>query len=158
MVRHIKDARDRNQGIKYLLAFNLVDRFTLNRGKKLLFRYRFSFISQPRVSSITKLGIKPLQIGNMAQSAQSSVIKDAAMKVEVPIVFRKPTGGIDLTSDKALTVQNNGQGIKFHIDPAMLQQLQNTLGFVPVIINIQPLKSLQEFLGLRTQASQSNEG
>ena len=94
----------------------------------------------------------------MAQSAQSSVIKDAAMKVEVPIVFRKPTGGIDLTSDKALTVQNNGQGIKFHIDPAMLQQLQNTLGFVPVIINIQPLKSLQEFLGLRTQASQSNEG
>jgi len=60
-------------------------------------------------------------------------------------------GGIDLTSDKALSVQNNGQGIKFHIDPAMLQQLQNAPGFVPVIINIQPLKSLSAFLGINNQ-------
>jgi len=57
-------------------------------------------------------------------------------------------GGIDLTSDKALTVQNNGQGIKFHIDPAMLQQLQNAPGFVPVIISIQPMNNLRQFLGL----------
>jgi len=57
-------------------------------------------------------------------------------------------GGIDLTSDKALSVQNNGQGIKFHLDPAQFAQLQNAPGFVPVIINIQPLKSLPEFLGL----------
>jgi len=57
-------------------------------------------------------------------------------------------GGIDLTSNKALSVQNNGQGIKFHIDPAQLAQLQNAPGFVPVIINIQPLKDLPAFLGL----------
>jgi len=62
-------------------------------------------------------------------------------------VMSSGTGGIDLTSDKALSVQNNGQGIKFHLDPAQLAQLQNTPGFVPVIISIQPLKSLQEFLG-----------
>jgi hypothetical protein len=63
-------------------------------------------------------------------------------------VDKSGPGGIDLTSDKALTVQNNGQGIKFHLDPAQLAQLQNAPGFVPVIINIQPLKSLPEFLGI----------
>ncbi len=41
---------------------------------------------------------------------------------------------------------NDNGGIKFHLDPAMLAQLQNAPGFVPVIINIQPLKSLREFL------------
>ena len=39
-------------------------------------------------------------------------------------------------------------GIKFHLSPAMLEQLRNAPGFVPVIINIQPLRSLREFLGL----------
>jgi len=62
-------------------------------------------------------------------------------------------GGIDLTSDKALAVQNNGQGIKFHIDPAMLQQLKNAPGFVPVIINIQPMTNIRFFLGLNSVAN-----
>ena len=44
-----------------------------------------------------------------------------------------------------------GQGIKFRLDPAMLAQLQNTAGFTPVIINMQPLKSLQDFLGLNEE-------
>ena len=68
-------------------------------------------------------------------------VKDTAMNAS-------PTGGIDLSSDKALSVQSNGQGIKFHIDPAQLEQLQNAPGFVPVIINIQPMYNLREFLGL----------
>jgi hypothetical protein len=58
-------------------------------------------------------------------------------------------GGIDLTpANMNLQTQNMGERIKFHVDPAMLQQLQNAAGFVPVIISVQPLKSLQEFLGL----------
>ena len=56
------------------------------------------------------------------------------------------TGGIDLTSDKALSVQNNGESIKFHIDPAQLEQLRNAPGFVPVIISIQPMADLRQFL------------
>ena len=52
------------------------------------------------------------------------------------------------------TPQNDDGGIKFNIDPAMLQQsfghtqdeLQNAPGFVPIIINIQPLNNLPEFL------------
>ncbi len=63
----------------------------------------------------------------------------------------KRTGGIDLTSDKALQVQDSGEAIKFNIDPAMLQQLRNAPGFVPVIINIQPMTDLRVFLGLNSE-------
>jgi len=67
-------------------------------------------------------------------------------------------GGIDLTpANMKLQTQNAGEGIKFHMDPVMLQQLQNAPGFVPVIINIQPLNNLSAFLGLN-QTSQSNTG
>ncbi len=72
---------------------------------------------------------------------------DAAMRVNAPSKIAQ-SGGIDLTSDKALSVQNNGQGIKFHLDPAQLAQLQNAPGFVPVIINIQPMTDIKAFLGL----------
>ena len=57
-------------------------------------------------------------------------------------------GGIDLTSNKFLQTNNSGGSIKFHLDPGMLQQLQNASGFVPVIINIQPMTDLRGFLGL----------
>ena len=66
-------------------------------------------------------------------------------------------GGIDLTSaninlqTKVIDSRlrgNDSEGIKFHIDFAMLQQLQNAPGFMPVIISVEPLKSLSEFLGL----------
>ena len=63
------------------------------------------------------------------------------------VVDKKLKGGIDFTTNRTpLEVQNAGEGIKFHIDPAMLQQLQNAPGFVPVIINIQPMTNLTEFL------------
>jgi hypothetical protein len=36
--------------------------------------------------------------------------------------------------------------IKFHLDPAMLRQLQAASGFVPVIISIRPMTDLKGFL------------
>jgi hypothetical protein len=58
-------------------------------------------------------------------------------------------GGIDFTASKTpLEIRNAGEGIKFHLDPALLQQLQNAPGFVPVIINIRPMDDLHEFLGI----------
>ena len=58
------------------------------------------------------------------------------------------TGGIDFNSNKInLQIKNNGE-IKFHLNPTILEQLQNAPGFVPVIINIQPLNNLSEFLGI----------
>ena len=68
--------------------------------------------------------------------------KDRAM-------FGTTKGGIDLTpANMNLLTQNNGGEIKSFLDPAMLQQLRNNLGFMPVIINIQPMTSLRMFLGL----------
>jgi len=62
-------------------------------------------------------------------------------------------GGIDFTADKMpLQVQNTGEGIKFHMDPAQLAQLQNAPGFVPVIISVQPLLDLKAFLGIVNQS------
>jgi len=58
-------------------------------------------------------------------------------------------GGIDLSPAKInLKTQDNGYGVTFNLDPAMLAQLQNARGFVPVIISIQPLNNIQLFLGL----------
>ena len=56
-------------------------------------------------------------------------------------------GGIDFTTNY-IQEQNSGEMISFHLDPAMLKQLQNAPGFVPVIINIQPITNLQYFLGI----------
>jgi GNAT superfamily N-acetyltransferase len=59
-------------------------------------------------------------------------------------------GGIDLTPARMnLQTQNIGEGIKFHLDPAMLAELQNAPGFVPVIINIEPMTDLRRFLEVR---------
>lgn len=68
------------------------------------------------------------------------------------LVAEDKKGGIDFKSgevDSVFAVKNNGGEIKFHIDPAMLEQLQNAPGFMPVIINIQPIKDLPGFLGLQ---------
>ena len=71
-------------------------------------------------------------------------------------IFRKTDqaigtkGGIDLTAGKTpLEIQNSGSGIKFHMDPAMLQRLKDVPGFVPVIISVKPLVDLPGFLGLQ---------
>jgi len=63
-------------------------------------------------------------------------------------VTKARSGGIDLTeANIGLQTQNSGNEIKFHMDQAMMEELKNARGFVPVIINIQPLKNLAEFLG-----------
>jgi diguanylate cyclase (GGDEF)-like protein len=61
-------------------------------------------------------------------------------------------GGIDLTpaniNVQTQTNSSSGTGINFHIDPAMLTALQNAPGFVPVIVDIQPVTDLSQFLGV----------
>jgi len=61
-------------------------------------------------------------------------------------------GGIDLTPAR-LDMQiktgpgpESGQGIKFHLDPALLAQLQNAPGLMPVIASIKPVSDLKIFL------------
>jgi len=76
----------------------------------------------------------------------SSVFKDHAQITTHSLAQRR--GGIDLTpANMNVQTLNSGGEIKFHLDPAMLVQLQSAPGFVPVIINIQPMNNLRKFLG-----------
>ena len=70
---------------------------------------------------------------------------------------RTRTGGIDLTPANINLQTKIGpltkafgddSGIKFHLDPAMLQQLRNAPGFVPVIVSVEPLGDLRKFLSV----------
>ena len=62
-----------------------------------------------------------------------------------------PKGGIDFTANKTpLEVQNAGEGVKFYLNPAMLQQLQNAPGLTIGSITIQPIKDLVLFLGINS--------
>ena len=83
--------------------------------------------------------------------------KDGTYRKEAPDAAMTSTkGGIDFKSDKMnLDVKNAGEAIKFKITPEQLLQLQNAPGFVPVIINVQPLKDLPLFLGLDAQPQKS---
>jgi len=65
--------------------------------------------------------------------------------------LHRSTGGIDLRpAVMNVQTQNSHGEIKFHMDPAMLQQLQNAPGFVPVIVNIRTITDLRMFLGIDT--------
>jgi uncharacterized protein with ATP-grasp and redox domains len=95
--------------------------------------------------------------------SQELNIPDEAMASHT--ILKRHEGGIDLTpanmhlktkmdsrfrgNDKeAAGNDSEGSGIKFHLDPAQLAQLQDAPGFVPVIINIEPLDDLKRFLGI----------
>ncbi|MBF0510721.1 MAG: hypothetical protein HQL13_00160, partial [Candidatus Omnitrophica bacterium] len=93
----------------------------------------------------TVLGLRsPLNmLGNFLKKGTNGVQKGGTNNPS------RENGGIDLSqANSFLQTKNGGQGIRFRLNPALLKQLQNALGFVPVIINIQPMKSLKEFLGL----------
>jgi len=70
-------------------------------------------------------------------------------EADAAMVKTTTPGGIDFNADKiGLQIQNDGESIRFKMDPTMLQQLQNAPGFVPVVISIQPMENLALFLGL----------
>jgi len=81
---------------------------------------------------------------------EDSVFRNRSHLVEHPneaMLITEKNGGIDLTpANMNLQTRNAGEMIKFHMDPAMLEQLKNAPGFIPVIISAQPLKSLPDFL------------
>ncbi|MBF0489063.1 MAG: hypothetical protein HQL15_00410 [Candidatus Omnitrophica bacterium] len=82
---------------------------------------------------------------NSDNTPLASTSKDSAMKIN-------DKGGIDFNADRMnLETRNESGEIKFHLDSAQLAQLQNATGFTPVIINIQPMTNLREFLGLNNK-------
>ncbi len=69
-------------------------------------------------------------------------------------VLSDEVGGIDFNADKMnLEVRNDGGEIKFNFDPAQVESL-NIEGFIPVILNVQPLKDLPLLLGIKEDGSE----
>ncbi len=103
-------------------------------------------------------------IGSNEETVALSALDIIDFEDEIPLSIAKQyrripkadvamnSGGIDLASvDKHLQTQNGGERIQFHLDQAQLAQLQNAPGFVPVIINIQPMTNLRLWLGINDQ-------
>ena len=60
------------------------------------------------------------------------------------------TGGIDLDPAQLdLRTRGDGEGVRFTIDPVLLERVKNAPGVTPVIVGIQELDSLQQFLGIQ---------
>ena len=58
-------------------------------------------------------------------------------------------GGIDLNSSKIdMFKKSSGEEVKFNMDFAMFQRLQNASGVTPIIVGVYSLDSLQQFLGI----------
>ena len=79
----------------------------------------------------------------------NGMLKNSAQLTKIMKENNRSTGGINLTpTNSVLHTHQAGDGIQFHLDPAMLQLLQNAPGFVPVIIKVQPMVNLRRFLGI----------
>jgi len=76
--------------------------------------------------------------GNQAMTAEGGIdLTPANMKVQVK------------TGSPTNAFGDDNEGIKFHLDPAQLAQLQNSPGFEPVIFDVEELTDLPAFLGLQ---------
>ncbi len=106
------------------------------------------------------------KLGQRPRTEYEEIVKGLQIRSRNDVVLANPAmiqqvgdlsslrGGIDLTrANMNLQTQNAGKGIRFHLDPAQLAQLKNAPGFVPVIVNIQPLGDLRTFLGLEEKST-----
>jgi len=127
-------------GQKLLWFFHILEKNNVQMPNELLQIMRFFATGQALFGRGDSAMINPAE-------KEPAVILDQMINQAPDEVTKR--GGIDLTpANMNLQTQNAGEEIKFHLDPAMLQQLQNAPGFVPVIISIQPMGNLRAFLGL----------
>jgi len=85
------------------------------------------------------------------QKRQFGSASSQAMMTSQDLAMSHNSGGIDFTPKGMNVLVKNGssmheKGIQFHLNPAQLVALRNSPGFVPVIINIQPMRNLKAFL------------
>jgi len=136
---------------------NIVASINAGRYSNLLDYYFKAFKNNAMVTLPTfdpKEGILTLLINEFPRGTNIGFVKlaDAIDRAQIVAHQHKNFGGIDLTSDKAMSIQNNGMGIQFHLDPTQLAALENASGFLPVIISTRQT-NLQQFLGISTSAN-----
>jgi len=95
--------------------------------------------------------LHPDLIKSHERRARHAIVNaDKAMAGAAPV-----RGGIDLTSDKALSVkmdspvgQNDNAPIQFYLDPAQLAQWQAAPGVIFNIVTLQPMPNIRLWLGI----------
>jgi adenosine deaminase len=114
-------------------------------------------LTQDDVAQMIRNGIKyrlggfGLRFGGQIKSLLKTMKVDEGIDRAMLPAKQHDVGGIDFNSGRMnLQYRNGGGEIRFHLNPALLQQLQNTPGFVPVITSVQPA-DLRSFLGLAGQ-------
>jgi len=101
-------------------------------------------------------GLDTLETMNVIASDKKPHSVYSAMRANRAMNGQRKTGGIDLTSRQFVQTQNSGGQIKFHIDQAMLQQLQESPGFEVRIIKMEPFKDIYSFLEIKLRDTQHN--
>ena len=96
-----------------------------------------------------------LEAQEFPMDIQTPIALDAAMSAQKPMLkTTQRQGGIDFKADKMnIEIKTDSRtrandNIQFHLDPALLKELENAPGFTPVIINIRPMTNLLQFMGL----------
>jgi phosphotransferase system HPr-like phosphotransfer protein len=104
------------------------------------------------ILEISLAGIKAGDVRLRVFGAGEQTVKEIEGKVRSvldPAMDAVKPGGIDLNSNKIiLQIHNDGQEVKFLLDPAMFAQLKNAPGFYPQVLSLEPLIDLQQFLGI----------
>ncbi len=119
----------------------VIEEYFFKVGRQLLLPVREG-VRPAALAPLTKRLINTLN----AYLEKSSIPKVPEGKVDAT------KGGIDLTAERlSVETRGSGDGLQFNIDQVKLQELQDTLGFSPVIINIEPMSDLRLFLGLNEQ-------
>ena len=129
---------------KIKLGFGLVivDSVTLSEGTQNIGGWGDSYYVENAVSFPTK-------VFNDLSKTDKAVLSLHNTGLEL-----SAKGGVDFTFANMNLQTRNGSGeINFKIDPKMLQKLQNVPGFVPMIINIQPMTDFRQFLELADNQS-----
>jgi hypothetical protein len=79
-------------------------------------------------------------------------IKPQVMEDRGQVVDKTKTGGIDFNANQMnMNVSKEGNGVGVNFDSAMVEQIRRNgfEGFVPVIINIQPLQNIRLLLDIK---------
>ncbi len=110
-------------------------------------RYIVDRILDMPKGSVIRVG--PFHIKRIAKRLEEAGTKISA-KIVVGDNASLEKGGIDLNPTMATTtIEKEGRGFQMApVDPALLQQIQNAPGLIPVIINVSPIKNLPLLIGL----------
>jgi hypothetical protein len=121
--------------------------------------FKFNFVDLDQIQRVAQKVLLLFNNDDVKIDYYHGTSKIYAMKIDLKRYNPDDkVGGIDLTpakmnveiktgSSTKMSGDDNG-GIKFHLDPAMLERLKDAPGFVPVIIKIQPVTNLRMFLGI----------